>query len=312
MQTAVGLSLGVGVYACTISCGIIGDFSIIRDVDLAAVANKECTAASGCGVAFDNNAFTNVQDAMVSCQCTCSALHCCYVVNATARNRCVSEIYSTLVGHVDYSTVVGASGTVKINTIEVYGSAACYFNEARLSADRCRTGILNLEIGGTVGREIDSLGTILKLKFLRCTDIRHQHNVDFVFIGCSLDGLANSHKRGSFRAVTANIAAACGVVGYIISVCCGYKRDTIVCGILIFRCRSNYVGNIVSFFVRRNVRGNFLPFRCRLFCIDRVISCLICVANITYDYIFGYCIDGIIDSERSRRKREKHSKCQDQ
>ena len=261
MQAAVGLSLGVGVYACTISCGIIGDFSIIRDVDLAAVANKECTAASGCGVAFDNNAFTNVQDAMVSCQCTCSALHCCYVVNATARNRCVSEIYSTLVGHVDYSTVVGASGTVKINMIEVYDSAACYFNEARLSADRCRTDILNLVIRGTVGREIDSLGAILKLEFLRCADIGHQHDVDFVLTSCSCDGVSDGHIRISIRTIAASIAAACGAVGYIVGVCCGYKRDTIVCGILLLSCRSIYIiGSILSCFVRRNVRGNFLPF----------------------------------------------------
>ena len=261
MQTAVGLRLSVGIYASAICCGVVSDFSIVRDVDLAAVAHKECTAASGCCVTRDNNACTNVQNAVVSCQCTCSALHCCYVVNATARNRCVSEIYSTLVGHVDYSTVVGASGTVKINMIEVYDSAACYFNEARLSADRCRTDILNLVIRGTVGREIDSLGAILKLEFLRCADIGHQHDVDFVFIGCSLDSLANGHVWRSLSTVAVLIAAACGAVGYIIGVCCGYKRDTIVCGILLLSCRSIYIiGSILSCFVRRNVRGNFLPF----------------------------------------------------
>ena len=311
MQTAVGLSLSVGIYACAIGCGVVGDFSIIRDVDLAAVAHKERTAASGCCVTRDNNACTNVQNAAISCQCTCAALHSGYVVNTAACYICVGKSYSTIVSHVDYTAVIGTGGTVKINTIEVYGSAACYFNEARLSADRCRTGILNLEIGGTVGREIDSLGTILKLKFLRCADIRHQHNVDFVLTSCSCDSIADGHIRISLRTIAASITAACGAVGYIVGVCCGCERDVIDSIIRVSRVRSGYVGSVSSFFVRRNIRGNFLPFRCRLFCIDRVISSLIGVAIIAHNRII-ICIDGIIDSERCRCEREKHCKCQNQ
>ena len=196
--------------------------------------------------------------------------------------------------------------------IEVYGRAVCYFDKTRLCTDCDRTSKLNLVIRGTVGREIDSLGAILKLKFLRCADIGHQHDVDFVLVSCSLDSLANGHKRGSFRAVAANITAACGAVGYIISGCCGYEGNAVISSILCLSCRGGYiVESILSFFVRRNVRGNFLPFRCRLFCIKRVISSLICVANITYYPIIAY-IDGIIDCERCRCKREKHCKCQDQ
>ena len=312
MQAAVGLSLCVSVYASAISCGVVSDFSIIRDVDLAAVAHKERTAASGCCVTRDNNACTNVQNAAVSCQCTCAALHSGYVVNTAACYICVGKSYSTIVSHVDYTAIIAASRTVKINMVEVYSSAVCYFDKTRLSANRGRTSILNLVIRGTIRREIDSLRTILKLKFLRCADVRHQHDVDFVLVSCSLDSLANGHKRGSFRAVAANITAACGAVGYIISGCCGYEGNAVISSILCLSCRGGYiVESILSFFVRRNVRGNFLPFRCRLFCINRVISSLICVANITYYHIIAY-IDGIIDCERCRCKREKHCKCQDQ
>ena len=220
--------------------------------------------------------------------------------------------YSTIVSHVDYTAIIAASRTVKINMVEVYSSAVCYFDKTRLSANRGRTSILNLVIRGTIRREIDSLRTILKLKFLRCADVRHQHDVDFVLVSCSLDSLANGHKRGSFRAVAVNITAACGAVGYIISGCCGYEGNAVISSILCLSCRGGYiVESILSFFVRRNVRGNFLPFRCRLFCINRVISSLICVANITYYHIIAY-IDGIIYCERCRCKREKHCKCQDQ
>ena len=171
MQTTIGFRLSVGIYASAQLSRIICNLSILIDVYQTTISYKDCTATCSSGVILKSNAVVNIQSAVIRSHCTRATLIVGNIVYATARYGQIRKTYCAVISHIDYTTIVGAAGTIQINIVEIDSRAVCYFDKTRFCTNTNRTRKLN-SVCITIRGEIDCFGFVFKLELLRSFNVR--------------------------------------------------------------------------------------------------------------------------------------------